>query len=315
MNVLVTGGAGFIGNTLTLRLVREGHEVVVVDNVNDYYDPSLKEARLARLPKEVRVERIDITDYSALDTLAKECRFDRIAHLAAFAGVRYSLENPFAYAETNYLGTQNLFELAKRHGIEHVVFASTSAIYGDAESYPVDETTRVDKPVSIYAASKRANELLAYSYFHLFGSSVTALRFFTVYGPWGRPDMALFLFTKAMLEGEPIQLFNSGKMHRDFTYVDDIVEGFVRALEHTGGFEIYNLGRGESVYLLDFVKTIEHELGVKAKVTELPMQPGDVEKSWANIDKARKELGYEPKVSIEEGVKNFIAWYREYYKV
>lgn len=316
MKILITGGAGFIGNHLALRLLDEGHEVVVVDIVNDYYDPTLKEARLKRLPQSVSVHRIDLADFSALSQLwEKEGPFDKVAHLAAQAGVRYSLENPQAYAHSNYMGTLNIFECAKRYGNTHVVYASSSSVYGKNKDVPFKETSRVDEPVSIYAASKRATELLAYSYVDLFDMHLTGLRFFTVYGPWGRPDMALFLFTKAMLADEPIKLFNGGDMRRDFTYVDDIVDGFVRALEKPNSYQIYNLGHGSPVYLLDFVRTIEGELGKKARVEELPMQLGDVKETYADTTKAREELGFEAKVSVEEGVPRFLTWYREYYGV
>lgn len=315
MRILLTGGAGFIGNTLALRLLQDGHEVVVVDNVNDYYDPSLKEARLARLPQGVVVKRIDIADFEALDRVfADHGPFDKVAHLAAQAGVRYSLDHPLVYAQSNYVGTQNVFECAKQHNVPHVVFASTSSVYGKSRELPYREDMRVDEPLSVYAASKRACELLAYSYNSLFGLDITALRFFTVYGPWGRPDMAFFLFTKAILEGTPIELYNGGDMRRDFTYVDDIVEGFVRALERPNGFQIYNLGRGRSVYLKDFLHCIEQELSKTTQVIEKPMQPGDVPETFADVSKAQRELGYEAQIDVEEGVKRFIEWYREYYQ-
>lgn len=315
MKILLTGGAGFIGNTLTLRLVSEGHSVVIIDSVNDYYDPSLKEQRLARLPEAVVVRRIDIADLDAVSKVfEQDGPFDAVAHLAAQAGVRYSIENPFVYAQSNYVGTLNLFELAKRHSVPHVVFASTSSVYGKNKDMPFTEEARVDTPLSIYASTKRACELLAYSYVDLFTMNITALRFFTVYGPWGRPDMALFKFTKAMLAGQPIDLYNGGHMKRDFTYVDDIVEGFVRALTvRPTGFEIFNLGNGSPVHLREFVKIIERELGVSAQINEMPMQPGDVSETYADISKAKQILGYEPKVSVDEGVKQFVAWYREYY--
>ncbi len=315
MKILLTGGAGFIGNTLALRLIADGHQVVIVDNVNEYYDPALKEARLSRLPEGRKVRRVDITDFDALEAVfTQDGPFDAVAHLAAQAGVRYSLTHPLVYAQTNYVGTQNVFECARQHGAR-VAFASTSSVYGKNKELPYHEDMRVDEPLSVYAASKRACELLAYSYHSLFGLPVTALRFFTVYGPWGRPDMAFFLFTKAILEGTPIELFNGGDMRRDFTYVDDIVEGFVRALERPKGYRIYNLGHGRAIYLKDFVQLFEHELGKKAQLIEKPMQPGDVPETFADISRAREELGFAPQVPVEEGVKRFVEWYREYYGV
>lgn len=315
MKILLTGGAGFIGNTLALRLLSLGHTLVVVDVVNDYYDPTLKEARLARLPETVAIRRVDIANRDLLEQIfLTDGPFDAVAHLAAQAGVRYSLENPFAYAESNYAATLNIFELAKRHQVPNIVFASSSSVYGKNKDMPFTEESRVDTPVSIYAASKRACELLAYSYVDLFKMNITALRFFTVYGPWGRPDMALFKFTKAMLDGEPIELYNGGDMRRDFTYVDDIVAGFVGVLTaKPGGFEIFNLGNGSPVYLREFVKIIERELQKQAQIIEKPMQLGDVSETYADISKARRMLGYEPKVSVEEGVRRFVEWYREYY--
>jgi UDP-glucuronate 4-epimerase len=315
MRILVTGGAGFIGNTLALRLVEEGHEVVVVDNVNGYYDPSLKETRLARLPESVTVHRVDIVDLEALRAVfAKEGPFDAVAHLAAQAGVRYSLEHPEAYAQTNYMGTQNVLECVRQYGQPHLVFASTSSVYGKNPELPYREDMRVDEPVSIYAASKRAGELLAYSYHTLFDLNVSALRFFTVYGPWGRPDMAFFSFTKAIIEGTTIELFNGGDMQRDFTYVDDIVAGFMQALtRQLPGYEILNLGHGTSVHLRDFLSIIEREVGKKAVTVDKPMQPGDVPATFADTSKAKRLLGFEPKVSVDVGVKRFVAWYKEYY--
>lgn len=316
MRILVTGGAGFIGNTLALRLCAEGHTVVIVDCVTDYYDPTLKEARLARLPKDVVVRRVDITDAVALaQVFAEDGPFDRVAHLAAQAGVRYSIEDPLLYAETNYIGSLNVFEAAKRHGVVPVVYASTSSVYGNSTAVPFREDSSPDAPVSVYAATKRAVELLAYTYTDLFDMHLTGLRFFTVYGPWGRPDMAIFSFTKAILEGTPIELYNAGDMRRDFTYVDDIVDGFVRALQAPQGYTLYNLGNGAPVYLKRFVEVIEACTGKRAQVIEKPMQPGDVYETYADIAKARAELGYAPTVGIEEGVRRFVAWYREYYGV
>ncbi len=317
MKLLVTGGAGFIGNTLALRLLREGHRVVVVDNLNGYYDPQLKLARVQRIVPDAHFECVDISDRASLERVwVQYGPFDAVAHLAAQAGVRYSLENPFVYASSNYVGSLNILELARWYKTPHIVMASTSSVYGKNLEMPFSEETRVDTPMSIYAASKRAVELLSFSYKDLFGMNITMLRFFSVYGPWGRPDMALFKFTKAMLSGESIELYNSGDMKRDFTYVEDIVEGFMRALDvRPQGFEIFNLGTGSPVHLREFVRIIEREIGKKANVIEKPLQPGDVLETYADISKARRTLGFEPRVRVEEGVKNFVRWYREYHKV
>ncbi len=314
MKILVTGGAGFIGSTLVLKLLDAGHEVVSIDNLNPYYDPDLKRARLARFADRVESHEIDIADTAALEAVFKKHSFDAICHLAAQAGVLYSLENPQSYAESNYTGTINVFDLARRYGNPRIVFASTSSIYG-LNKTPFSEDDRVDEPVSIYAASKRACELLAYTYVRSFDMHITCLRFFTVYGPWGRPDMALFKFVKNILAGEPIDVYNNGNMRRDFTYVDDIVSGFIAALEKPQGFEIVNLGHGEPVFLLDFIKLIEKELGIPAKINMMPMQMGDVPVTWAETSKAKSLLGWEAKVPIEEGVPKFIEWYREYYNI
>lgn len=314
MRYLVTGGAGFIGNHLMQRLLAEGHEVVCVDNLNDYYDPALKKARLELLKDKIRFYPFDIADKDQLEKVFKENKIDKICHLAAQAGVRYSLENPFVYADSNYIGTLNVLELAKRHDVKDIVFASTSSVYGLNEKMPFSEDDRVDTPISIYSASKRACELLAFSYHHLFKLNVTCLRFFTVYGPYNRPDLALFLFTKAILENKPIDVFNNGNMKRDFTYVTDIVDGFYRATQRPLGYQIINLGCGKPVQLMDFIHTLEEELGKKATIHYLPMQPGDVAATAADITKARKLLGWEPKVNVREGVKKFVEWYKEYYK-
>ncbi|NBD73794.1 SDR family NAD(P)-dependent oxidoreductase [Patescibacteria group bacterium] len=311
--VLVTGGAGFIGNALALSLHEAGKEVVIVDSVNDYYDPALKEARLARLPASIPVIRLDITDRAGLARVWQECGpFDRIAHLAAQAGVRYSLENPYAYADSNYLGTLTLFELARAHEVP-VVYASSSSVYGNSPDTPYREDMPAVEPISAYAASKRATELLAHSYCHLFALDLTGLRFFTVYGPWGRPDMAFFKFTRAILSGEPIELYNGGDLQRDFTYIDDIVAGFLAALAKPQGYRIYNLGNENPTHLTDFLATIEAALGQKAEVIKKPMQPGDVYTTYADISRARDELGYVPTTSLTEGIEQFVAWYREFY--
>ncbi len=314
MHYLVTGGAGFIGNTLVLRLLKEGHEVTVIDSVNPYYDPSLKEARLKRLPDSVTVYRADIVDYAAMAEIFSKHSFDAICHLAAQAGVRYSLEHPDVYVQTNYVGTFNIINLAHQHGIKKIAMASTSSVYGTSKDMPFREDNPVFEPMSIYAATKRATELLAATYAHLYGMEITALRFFTVYGPWGRPDMALYIFTNKILKGEAITVFNHGNMRRDFTYVDDIVDGFYRTLTTTlPGFEIINLGNSTPVQLMDFIQCLEDKLGKKAIIDFQPIQAGDVPETSANIDKAKTLLGYEPKTAVKEGVGNFVDWYQSYY--
>jgi len=315
MKVLVTGGAGFIGFHLVNKLLEEGHEIICVDNMNEYYDPELKKARLELINDKIEFYKIDIADKDKLEDVFKKHKIEKICHLAAQAGVRYSLENPFVYANSNYVGTTNILEFAKRYEVKHVVFASTSSAYGLNKKMPFKEDDRVDTPISIYAASKRACELLAFSYNHLFGLNVTCLRFFTVYGPYGRPDMALFKFTKKILNGEAIDVYNNGDMKRDFTYVGDIVSGFVKALENPDGLQIINLGHGAPVHLMDFIKVIENKLGKKAEINFMPMQPGDVKETFADTSKAKKLLGYEAKVDVEEGVRKFIEWYKEYYNV
>ncbi len=315
MNILVTGGAGFIGYHLIEALLKEGHTVVCVDNMNEYYDPALKEARLARIAERIEFFKINIADQAALESVFKSHSFDAVCHLAAQAGVRYSVENPFVYAESNFTGTLNVLEFSRRYGVKHVVAASSSSVYGENKKIPFEETDRTDQPVSTYAATKKAGEVLAYAYHHLYGMNSTCIRFFTVYGPFGRPDMALFKFAKSILEGKPIDVYNNGNMRRDFTYVSDIVDGFVAALSKPLGYEILNLGRSNPVQLMDFIKVLEKELGTKAQMNMLPMQQGDVPETYADISKARKMLGYEPKVSVEEGVKKFVEWYRSYYGV
>ena len=315
MKVLVTGGAGFIANQLILTLVAEGHEVTTVDSMTDYYDLTLKEARLARLPESVVVQRVDITDREAMEQIYQTGKFDAVCHLAAQAGVRYSLECPDVYVQSNYVGTFTIFELAKQFNVPHVVFASTSSVYGTSPDLPFTETDPVTTPMSIYAATKRGCELMAANYNHLYDLNVTCLRFFTVYGPWGRPDMALFKFTKNMLAGEPIDVYNNGDMKRDFTYIDDIVSGFSLALKKPMGHEIINLGNGKPVALTEFITCLEAELGITAQQNLMPMQPGDVYETFADTTKAKTLLGYEPKTDVAEGIHNFVSWYREYYVV
>ncbi|MFT4303776.1 MAG: SDR family NAD(P)-dependent oxidoreductase [Candidatus Woesearchaeota archaeon] len=315
MNILVTGGAGFVGFHLTKKLLELNHNVIVIDNMNEYYDPKLKQSRLKLIKNKIKFYKIDIAKKDQLEKVFKKNKIDKICHLAAQAGVRYSIENPFVYADSNYKGTANILEFAKKYNINHVIFASTSSIYGNNKKIPFKEQDRTDEPVSIYSASKRSCELLGFSYYKLFKMNFTAVRFFTVYGPYGRPDMALFKFTKAMLNNQPIEVYNKGNMKRDFTYVTDIVDGFIAAITKPNGFQIYNLGCGNPIKLMDFIKIIEQELKVKAKIKMMPMQLGDVKLTYADITKAKKILKYKPKVMIKKGVKEFIDWYKEYYKI
>jgi len=315
MKILVTGGAGFIGFHTTLKLLERGDEVVIVDNVNPYYDPKLKEKRLEILQKNEKCTFIkaDVSDYKAMENIFKEHSFDKVCHLAAQAGVRYSLEDPFSYETSNGMGTLNLLELCRHHGPKDFVFASSSSVYGGSTDMPFKETDPCDKPLAIYAATKKYNEAQAYAYHNLYGLNCTGLRFFTVYGPWGRPDMALFLFTKAMLNDEPINVFNNGEMVRDFTYVEDIVQGVIASIDKAHPYQIFNLARGETVKLLEFIEAIEDALGKKAQKNMMPMQQGDVPATSGDISKAKELLGYEPKTSVKEGVKNFVEWYKKHY--
>jgi UDP-glucuronate 4-epimerase len=322
MKLLVTGAAGFIGMHSCKRLLERGHEVFGIDSLNAYYDPALKRARLALLrpaPK-FAFEKLDIADGAALAAVFETQRFDAVLHLAAQAGVRYSLENPQAYVSTNVAGFLNILEGCRKAKIAHLCYASSSSVYGANTELPFREEDRVDRPVSLYAATKRANELMAHSYSELYGMACTGLRFFTVYGPWGRPDMALFLFTQAILEGRPIRVFNGGDMLRDFTYIDDIVEAVTAIVErpHPGAqggtkSRLFNIGHGSPVKLMDFVHAIERALGRKAQIELAPMQPGDVRATYASTDRLRAEIGHAPATTIETGVERFIAWYRSYY--
>ena len=341
MNILVTGAAGFIGYFISQRLTEKGHRVTGLDNINDYYDPELKYARLQQLgiSKEgattfgklntstiygdsFQFIRMDLQDRGALPQLFQDENFDIVCNLAAQAGVRYSLENPETYIDSNIVGFLNILECCRHHSIKHLVYASSSSVYGLNEKIPFETTDPVDYPISLYAATKKSNELMAYTYSHLYGFPTTGIRFFTVYGPWGRPDMAMFLFTDAIIKGEPIKVFNEGKMERDFTYIDDIVEGVVRIVEKdpkdrpstNRNYKIYNIGNNNSVRLLDFIETIEEQLGIPAKRQLLPMQPGDVEKTWANVDDLIKDYDYCPNTSIKAGVTAFIEWYKGYYE-
>jgi UDP-glucuronate 4-epimerase len=333
--ILVTGAAGFIGHYVSLRLLERGDEVVGIDNLNDYYDPSLKQARLERLRAHDRFRfvKLDVVDREGMRALFAESKPRRVVHLAAQAGVRYSLTNPHAYTSSNIEGFLNILEGCRHNGVEHLVYASSSSVYGANERQPFSEHHNVDHPVSLYAATKKANELMAHTYAHLYRLPVTGLRFFTVYGPWGRPDMALFLFTRGILAGEPIDVYNEGRMVRDFTYIDDIVEGVVRVLDRTAEpdpswsgaapdparsnapYRVFNIGNNQPVQLLDYIGAIEKALGRKAEMRLLPMQPGDVRSTMADVSELEAAVGFRPRTSVEEGVARFVAWYREFYKV
>jgi UDP-glucuronate 4-epimerase len=333
MKVLVTGSAGFIGSALSIRLLDRGDQVVGIDNHNDYYDPSLKEARLARHihHKNYTHIRMNIEDGAAVEVLFKAHQFDGVVNLAAQAGVRYSIENPLAYINTNMVGFGHILEGCRHSNVGHLVYASSSSVYGSNTKMPFSIHDNVDHPLSLYAASKKANELMAHTYSHLYDLPTTGLRFFTVYGPWGRPDMALFRFTKAMLAGEKIQVFNYGKHRRDFTYVDDIVEGVIRVLDkpaipnpHWSGdnpdsatsqapWRVFNIGNNSPVELMDYIEAIEEAMGIKAEKELLPLQPGDVPDTFADVDDLVKEFGYKPSMDVKKGVANFVAWYKEFY--
>jgi UDP-glucuronate 4-epimerase len=332
-HVLVTGAAGFIGSHVSQRLLDQGQTVVGLDIVNDYYDVSLKEARLARLTSRegFRFVKIDLADTKALLHLFEQEKFDGVVNLAAQAGVRYSVKNPNAYVQSNLVGFANILEGCRHHGVKHLVYASSSSVYGANKKVPFSVHDNVDHPLSLYAATKKANELMAHTYANLYGLPVSGLRFFTVYGPWGRPDMALFLFTKAILEGRPIDVFNHGKMQRDFTYIDDIVEDIVRVLAHTATkneswtgehpdpgtsfvpHRVYNIGNNNPVELMELIRLVEENLGKTAEKNYLPLQPGDVPATFADIDALRDAVGFVPSTTLAEGVKRFVAWYREYY--
>jgi UDP-glucuronate 4-epimerase len=316
MSILVTGSAGFIGFHLSKKLLEDGVEVIGYDSVNNYYDPTLKEARLKILQKfnDFTFYRKNLCDFDALEIVFKNHSIKKVCNLAAQAGVRYSLTNPFAYQKSNIEGFLNIIELSKRAKIENFVYASSSSVYGKNKKLPFSISDNVDHPISLYAASKKANELIAHTYSHLYDLPTTGLRFFTVYGPYGRPDMALFIFTKKILAGEPIEVYNHGNMKRDFTYVDDIVSGVISALNHPFDYEVFNLGNHRSENLMDFIGLIEENLGKKAEINFLPIQPGDVPETFADIDHAREKLGFEPTTTIEAGIKHFVDWYKNYYK-
>lgn len=334
MKILVTGAAGFIGANVCSRLLSNGDSVVGLDNLNDYYDVALKEARLEPLIQNdgFHFLKIDISDSLAIAKLFEEQRFDRVIHLAAQAGVRYSLTNPLSYAQSNLLGHLNILEGCRHTKVKHLVYASSSSVYGLNGKTPFSTSDSVDHPISLYAATKKSNELMSHSYSHLYGIPTTGLRFFTVYGPWGRPDMALFKFTKNILAGEPIDIYNNGEMQRDFTYIDDIVEGIIRVADvipqvnnewtvETGSpatssapYRVYNLGNGSPVKLMDYITSLEKSLGIEAIKNFMPMQPGDVYKTYADTQDLFVATGYKPKVSVDEGVQAFVDWYRDFYQ-
>ncbi|MEA5527914.1 NAD-dependent epimerase [Nodularia spumigena] len=335
MKILVTGAAGFIGFHLSQRLLNRGDEVIGIDNLNNYYDVSLKQARLAQLQSQqlFTFAQLDLADQEGINNLFTTHQFDVVVNLAAQAGVRYSLQNPHAYINSNILGFTNILEGCRHSQVKHLVFASSSSVYGANTKTPFSIHDNVDHPISLYAASKKANELMAHTYSHLYGLPTTGLRFFTVYGPWGRPDMALFLFTKAILSGQPIDVFNYGKMKRDFTYIDDIIEGVVIVTDnipqgnpHWSGdkpdpgtskapYKIYNIGNNNPVELLHFIEVIENCLGMKAQKNMLPLQPGDVTMTYADVDDLIADVGFKPATPIDVGIRRFIDWYRNYYQV
>lgn len=335
MKILVTGAAGFIGSALTLQLLKRGDSVVGIDNHNEYYDPVLKEARLDRHVDHPSYthKRVDIEDKIAIEKIFDENQFDVVVNLAAQAGVRYSIENPMAYINTNILGFTNILEACRQNEISHLVYASSSSVYGSNTKMPFSIHDNVDHPVSLYAASKKTNELMAHAYSHLYNLPTTGLRFFTVYGPWGRPDMALFKFTKAILDGSDLQVFNFGKHKRDFTYIDDIVTGVIRVIdsparsnENWNGekpdsgsskspWRVYNIGNNTPIELLDYIEAIENKLNIKAKKKLLPLQPGDVQDTYADVSDLVNDFDFKPNTSLEEGIDNFIDWYKDFYKV
>jgi UDP-glucuronate 4-epimerase len=316
-SILVTGAAGFIGFHLSRKLLEMGNRVIGVDNLNPYYDVTLKRARLDRLEplQDFLFYEEDIQNLSGLNRIFKKHSVGRVCNLAAQAGVRHSLKDPFSYQKSNLEGFLNLLELAREYKITNFVYASSSSVYGDSSRIPFSVDDRVDRPVSLYGATKKANELMAYAYSHLFSIPCTGLRFFTVYGPWGRPDMALFLFTDAILNDRPINVYNYGRMKRDFTYIDDVVEGTLAALEKPVAYEVFNLGNSHPIELMDFIRIIEEELGREAQKNMMPLQPGDVLETCADIKKSKDMLGFSPKTPIREGIKKFLDWYREYYQV
>lgn len=348
MKILITGTAGFIGFHLAQKLIRQGNDVIGLDIINDYYDVNLKYDRLAYAGierNEINLNKVvqsrkhhnykfiqaNLEDTGRLNSLFKKEKFDKVCHLAAQAGVRYSIKNPKAYIDSNIIGHLSILEACRHNNVKHLIYASSSSVYGNNAKMPLSTSDNVDHPISLYAASKKSNELMSHTYSHLFGIPTTGLRFFTVYGPWGRPDMALYIFTKNILENKPINIFNHGEMFRDFTYIDDIVEGIVRVIDNppssknhqspdpsvslSAPYKIYNIGNSSPVKLMDFIETIENIIGKKAIKNFMDIQPGDVPKTWADITDLIKDMDYKPITSINEGVKNFVNWYKEYYKV
>lgn len=332
MKILVTGAAGFIGFHLARRLLKEGKQVVGIDNLNDYYDVQLKRNRLKLLEKEpnFQFQEVDLADRQAMSKLFNDGNFRQVAHLAAQAGVRYSIENPHAYVDSNLVGFVNILEGCRHSGVEHLTYASSSSVYGENRTTPFSVHHNVDHPISLYAATKKANELMAHTYSHLYRLPTTGLRFFTVYGPWGRPDMAVFKFTKAILEGTPIDVYNHGKMRRDFTYIDDVIEGIVRVMENTAKpnpdwssaqpdpgtstapYRLYNIGNHRPIELLHLIETLENALDRQAKKNFMPMQPGDVPETYADVDDLIESVGFAPNTTIEEGIARFVEWYKGY---
>jgi len=335
MNILVTGCAGFIGSYVSQKLLERGDSVCGIDNLNDYYDVSLKLARLELIKghDSFIFNQFDITNYDEITSLFKDYKIDRVIHLAAQAGVRYSLENPFAYIDTNIQGFINILEACRHFNVEHLVYASSSSVYGANTSMPFSVHDNIDHPLSLYAATKKSNELMAHTYSYLYQLPTTGLRFFTVYGPWGRPDMSLFMFTKNIIEGKPIDVFNNGHHARDFTYIDDIVSGVIGVCDKVATinkewssdepdpgtsmapYRLYNIGNNQPVQLMDYIHLIEDKIGRKAEINFLPLQPGDVPKTYANIDDLERDINYRPETSIVKGIANFVDWYKDYYKV
>ena len=338
MKILITGVAGFIGMHAAQALIKRGDNVVGLDNLNDYYDVTLKQDRIAQIeacPEVTKFKfvKMDIADKAAVEQIFKQEKPDKVINLAAQPGVRYSIKNPLAYVESNITGFAHILEGCRHNNVKHLVFASSSSVYGANETMPFSVHDNVDHPVSLYAASKKSNELMAHAYSHLYGLPTTGLRFFTVYGPWYRPDMALFKFTKAILAGEPIDVFNYGKHRRDFTYIDDIVEGLIRVLDHTAEpnpawdgknpdpgtskapWRIYNIGNQKPVELMEYISALEESLGKEATVNMLPLQPGDVPDTWADVEDLSKMIGYKPDMPVTEGVRKFVDWYLDYYKI
>ena len=335
MKILITGAAGFIGFHLSKKLLDQSYQIIGIDNLNDYYNPSLKQSRLEILGKynNFNFHKVDLKDKAAVDNIFETYQPTHVINLAAQAGVRYSIENPYAYVDSNLIGFMNILEACRHYPVKHLIYASSSSVYGGNTVVPFSTEHQVDHPVSLYAATKKSNELMAHTYSHLYGIPTTGLRFFTVYGPWGRPDMAYYSFTKSILEGKPIKVFNHGKMERDFTYVDDIVEGIMRLIpmapepnaewneetgklsESTAPYKIYNIGNNSPVTLEYFISVLEDKIGKKAEKIYMDMQPGDVLRTYADVSDLEKAIGFKPQTSIEEGLEKFVEWYREYYKI